>query len=99
MLNQFYFTERVFQIGFNITLFSHHFNHANSKLNNKSNFSEFGIEFRDINKIMKKKSIVQVSMINQNKLKYQTTFAAMFDKQDEDNQVLHESELFIEYKL
>ena len=33
-------------------------------------------------------------MINQYKFKYRTVFSARFDKQDEDNQVLDETELF-----
>ena len=33
--------------------------------------------------------------MNQYKFKYQTVFSATFSKQDEDNQVLDETELFI----
>ena len=38
-------------------------------------------------------------MINQYKFKYQTIFSARFDKQDEDNQVVDERELFINLNI
>ena len=38
MINPFYFTDRALQVGFNITLESHHINHANSKLIVKPNY-------------------------------------------------------------
>ena len=44
--NSYYFTDRVLQVGFNLTLKSHDNNHANSKLNIKQNYPEFGIEVR-----------------------------------------------------
>ena len=53
MINPYYFTDRVLQVGFNITLESHHINHADSKLIVKPNYPEFGIEFHYINKIIK----------------------------------------------
>ena len=40
-------------------------------------------------------SVVYARLINQFKFKYQTVFSARFDKQDEDNQALDETELFI----
>ena len=52
--NPYYFTDTVLQFGFNITLENHHFNHSNSKLINKPNYHEFGIEVRYINKIIKR---------------------------------------------
>ena len=94
MINPYYFTDRNLQVGFKINLDSHHINHANSKLTITPNFKEFGIEVRDINKIMKELSIIYARLINQYKFKYQTVFSATFDKQDEDNQVLDETELF-----
>ena len=68
-------------------------NHANSKLTIIPNYLEFGIEVRCINKIMKKLSIIYARLMNQYKFKYQTVFSARFDKQNEDNQVLDETEL------
>ena len=46
IIDPYYFTDRVLQIGFNITLESHHIKHAISKLITKPNYPEFGIEFR-----------------------------------------------------
>ena len=44
---------------------------------------------------MKELSIIYARLINQYKFRYQTVFSAIFDKQDEDNQVLDETERFI----
>ena len=44
-------------------------------------------------------AIVYARLINQYKFKYQTVFSARFDKQDEDNQVLDETELFINLNI
>ena len=46
MLVPYYFTDRVLQVGFNITLESHHNSHVNSKIIIKPNHPEFGIEAR-----------------------------------------------------
>ena len=99
MINPYYFTDRNLQVGFKINLDSHHINHANSKLTITPNFKEFGIEVRYINKIMKELAIIYARLINQYKFKYQTVFSARFDKQDEDNQVLDETELFINLNI
>ena len=48
---------------------------------------------------MKEISVFYARLINQNKVKYQTVFSARFDKQDEDNQVLDETELFINLNI
>ena len=39
-------------------------------------------------------AIIYAKLLKQHKYKYLTVFSARFDKQDEDNQVLDESELF-----
>ena len=95
MLNPYFFTDRNLKVGFKINLDSHHFIHANSKLTITRSYLEFGIEFRYINKIIKELSAIYARLMNQYKFKYQTVFSAIFDKQDEDNQVLDETELFI----
>ena len=95
MLNPYYFTDRAFRVGFNITLESHQIYHVKCKLIGKANHPEFGIEVRYINKIMKDLSFIYARLINQYKIKYQTVFSARFDKQNEDNQVLDEIELYI----
>ena len=95
MINPYYFTDRNLKVGFKINLDSHHINHANSKSTIIPDYPEFGIEVRYINKIMKELSVVYARLILQYKFKYQTVFSARFDKQDEDNQILGETELFI----
>ena len=99
MLNPYYFTDRNLKAGFKIILDSHHINHANSKLTIIPNYLEFGIEDRYINKIMKESPVIFARLINQYKFKYQTVFSARFDKQNEDNQVLHETDLFINLNI
>ena len=95
MLNPYYFTDRSLKVGFKIKLDGHHINHANSKLTIIPNYPEFEIEVRYINKIKKGISVLYARLINQYKFKYQTAFSARFDKQDEDNQVSDETELYI----
>ena len=95
MITPYYLTDRNLKVGFIITLESHHNNHANSKLNIRPNYPEFGMKVRYINKIIKELSIIYARLINQCKFKYKTIFSARFDKQDEDNRVLDETDLFI----
>ena len=85
MLNPYYSTDRNLKVGFKINLNTHHINHANSKLIVKPKYPGFGIEVRYINKIMKELSVSYARLINQYKFRYQTVFAARFDKQNEDN--------------
>ena len=99
MIKPNYFTDRALQVGFKINLDCHHINQANSKLTITPNHPEFGIEFRYINKIMKELSIIYARLINQYKFRYQTVFSARFDKQDENNQVFDELELFINLNI
>ena len=61
----------------------------------KPNYPEFGTEVRYIKKIVKELSVTYARLINQNKFKYQAVFSARFDKQDEDNELLDETEIFI----
>ena len=95
MLNPYYFTDRNLRVGFKIDLDSHQINHANSKLTITPYYPEFGIEVRYINKNMKEISAIYARLINQYKFKYQTVFSASLDKQNEDNQIVDETELFI----
>ena len=99
MINPYCFTDDNLKFGFKINLDSHHINHANSKLTIIPNYPEFGIEFRYINKIMKELSVIYANLINQYKFKYHTIFSARFDKQNEDNQVLDETEFFINLNI
>ena len=43
---------------------------------------------------MKELSVIYARLINRYKFKHQTVFSERFDKQDEDNQALDETELF-----
>ena len=96
MISPNFFTDRNLDVGFNITLESHHINHANSILTFKPKYPEFRIEIPNITKIMKELSIFCASLLNQYKFKYQIVFSARFDKQDE---VLDETELFNNLKI
>ena len=99
MNNPYYFTDRILKVGFKINLDSHNLHHTNSKLTITPYHPEFGIEVRYINNIMKELSIIYARSKNQYKFKYQTVFSARFDKQVEDNQVLDETELFINLNI
>ena len=95
MLIPYYFTDKSLKVGFKINLDSHHINHANSKLTITPKYPEFAIEVRCINIIMKELSIIYARLKNQYIFKYEVVFSAIFDKQDEDNQLLDETVLFI----
>ena len=99
MINPYYFTDRNLKVGFKTNLDSHHINHGSSKITIIPNHPEFGIEFRYINKIMKELAVIYARLINQYKFRYQTAFSARFDKQDENNQVLDETELNINLNI
>ena len=99
MTNPYYFIDNNLRVGFKINLDSHHINPLNSKLTILPNYPEFGIEIRYINKIMKELSSIYARLINQYKFRYQTVFSARFDKQDENNRVLDETELFINLNI
>ena len=83
------------KVGLKVNLDSHHIIQANSKLTITPNYPEFGIEVRYINKIIKELSVIHARLLNHYKMKYQSVFLARFDKQDEENQVLDETEKFI----
>ena len=99
MLNPYCFTDKNLKVVFKINLDSHHINHANSKLPITSNCPAFGIEVRYINKIIKKLCVIYARLKDQYNIKYHTIISARFDKQDEDNQVLDETELYINLKI
>ena len=99
MINPYYFSDRNLKVAYKINLDSHHTNHLNSKLSSTSDFENTGKEFRFINNIMREMSIIYAGLINQYKFRYQTVFSARFDKQDEDDQLLDETELFININI
>ena len=92
MLSPYYFTDRNLKVGFKISLDGHHIHHANSKITIKPNYLDFGIEVHYINIIKKELSVIYARLINPCKFKYQTVFFARFDKQNEDKQVVDETE-------
>ena len=53
-----------------------------------------GFEVRYFKKIMQKLSGIYARLINQYKIEYQTVFLTRFDKQDEDDKVWDETEIF-----
>ena len=99
MINLYYFSDRNLKVAYKINLDSHHINHLNSKLSISSNFENTGIEFRFINDIMREMSIIYARLINQYIIRYQVVFSARFDKQDEDGQILDETEFFINLNI
>ena len=99
MINPYYFIDENLKIGFKINLESHKINHVNSILTITPNFSEFGIEFRYINKIIKELSVIYARLINQYKFKYHTLFSASFYKINEEDQRKNEIELYIILKI
>ena len=48
---------------------------------------------------MRSISVNYARLINEYKFKYQTAFSAKFDEEDEDNQMLDETELFINLNI
>ena len=74
MINPSYFIDENLKIGFKINLDSHNTNHANSILTITLNYSEIGIEFRYINKLIKELSVIYARLKNQYKFNYHTLF-------------------------
>ena len=99
MINPYYFIDENLKIGFKINLESHNNNHANSNLTVTPKFSEFGIEFRYIYKIIKALSVIYARLINQYKFKYHTKFSASFYKINEEDQRNNEIELHMNLKI
>ena len=64
MNNPYYFTEKKLEEGFKISLNSHHFNNAISKLTIIPSYPEFGIEVRYIKKIIKELSVIYARLKN-----------------------------------
>ena len=90
MINPYNFIDENLKNGFKINLESHNISHANSILTITPNFSEFGIEFRYINKIVKELSVIYVRLINQYNFKYHTLYPASFYKIHEEDQRYNE---------
>ena len=99
MINPYYFIDKNLKIGFKINLESHNFSHANSILIVTRRFPEFGIEYRYINKIVKKLSVICARLTNQNKFNYHTIFSASSYKIEEEDQRNNEIDFYINLKI
>ena len=99
MINPYYFSDRRLVVAYKINLDSHHINHLNSKITISSNFPNTDIEFRFINNIVREMAIIYARLINQYKFKYQVVFLGRFNKQDENNDIIDETELFINLNI
>ena len=84
--------------GFKIDLDSHQINHTYSKLTITPNYPEFG-KVRYIKKIVKELSVFYARLINHYKFKHRAVFSARFDQQNEDNQLVDKTELFINLNI
>ena len=100
MLNLYYFSDKNLYHILKINLDSHHINHINSKITISST-SEYdnSIDMYLINNIVKEMCMIYARLINQYKFKYQCVFLARFDKLDEDDNTLDETELFINLNI
>ena len=100
MLNPYYFKDKDFYNFLKINLDSHHINHLNSKITISSSSTYHDNIPKDlINRLVKEMATIYAKLISQFKFKYQCTFLAYFDKQDEDGMLLDEVELFINLKM
>ena len=99
MINPYYFIDENLKIGFKINLENHNISHANSILIITPNFSEFEIEFRYINEIVKELSVIYARLINEYKFKYHTLFSASFYKINEEDERNNEIELYMNLKI
>ena len=99
MINPYYFKDKNFYNFLKINLDSHHINHLNSKIT-ISDITEYNnISMDLINRLVREMSAIYARLIGQYKFKYQCTFLAYFDKQDEENGIYDEVELFINLKM
>ena len=94
MINPHYFLDENLKNRFKINLESHNINHANSLIRVTSDFPEFRIETRYINKFLKNLATIHARLINQYKFKHLISFSASLYKIIEDDQRGDETELF-----
>ena len=99
MIDPYYFIDENLKIGFKINPESHNIIHANYILTITPNFSELGIEFRCINKIIKELSVIFARLIIQYKFNYHTFFSASFYKINEEDQRKNEIELYMKLNI
>ena len=94
MLNPYNITKRESHVGFDMVLDSHNIYHSTFNLTIKPKIPEFVTEFTYNNKALEEIAAIRARLTNQYSFNNQTVFSAGFDKQDGDNQVLDETDLF-----
>ena len=99
MLSPYLYTDRNLTKGFNINLESHHNNHASSKWLITPKYLKFGTEIRHTKKTLKQMAIIFAISRNQYIFKHQTVFSARFAIQNEGNQIIDGTELFINLNI
>ena len=97
MLNPYYLSQR-YEPQYRTKLESHQLNHLNSSVSIVSKF-DLWIELYDINNLVKEMSRIYSRLINQPNFKYQVSFIAMFDKEDEYGFEIEHEEMFINLKI
>jgi len=96
--NQYYFTDRILKVAYDINIDNHHEKHAISIITITSKFDNIGIDINHINRIMVEMANIYAKLINQYKFKYQLTFLVLFNKYGENNEIISEIELPITFK-
>ena len=101
MINPYYFKDQSFYDFLKINLDSHHINHLNSKITISSTAQppHNYIDKLVIDRLVREMATIYAKLISQFKFKYQCTFLARFDKQNEDGELLKEKELFINLRI
>ena len=93
--NQFYFTDRLLKIAYDINIENYHIKHANSTIPFTSKFNIIGIALIDIYKIMIERSNIYDKLRNPYKIICHLNFLVIFNKYGEDNEITPEIELSI----
>ena len=96
---QFYFTDIILKIPYDIDKNNHHDKHANSIITITSKFDNVGINKIHIFKIMEEKSRVYAKLINKYKFKYKLNFLLLFNKYGEDIDITSEIKLPITFGI
>ena len=89
------FTDEILNKIYDITVDSHHKKDLNSQITITSKFDNTGIEMYYIDKIFKEMAHLYAKYINQYKFKYQLSFMLLFNKFEEDGDIIREAELTV----
>ena len=99
MIDPYYFIDGNLKNGSKIFLEGHNINHANSVLTITPIYSDFGIETRYINKILKEMATIYARLINEYKFKCHILFSGSFYKVNEEDQRSDEIKFFINLNI